>query len=111
MENEGKTKEQAYDEARREFYALRQQEEIESRIAVEEARHVGAYFGKGMLQVGMELEDKTFESWKRWATAEITLQEARNSSDVVIAVEEPADAEPEATVDAVEEVITEEATT
>lgn len=64
------TKAQAYDIARKEFYTIRQHEGIERRIAQEEARMVGAYFGKNMLQVGMELEDKTYDSWKAWAQAE-----------------------------------------
>jgi small subunit ribosomal protein S23 len=61
---------QAYDVARREFYALRHEEEVERRIAREEASWTGAYFGKSVIDVGMELEDKTYESWKAWATRE-----------------------------------------
>jgi small subunit ribosomal protein S23 len=61
---------QAYDVARREFYALRHEEEVERRIAREEASWTGAYFGKSAIDVGMELEDKTYESWKAWATRE-----------------------------------------
>ncbi|KAM0155911.1 hypothetical protein ACHAPG_005598 [Botrytis cinerea] len=62
---------EAYDIARKEFYALRQEEEIERRIAREEAEYVGAYFHKGALEVGMELEDKSYEDWKAWATKEV----------------------------------------
>lgn len=65
------TKEQAYDTARREFYSLRQEEEVERRIAKEEAQMVGAYFGKNFLQVGVELEDAQYERWKKWATRQI----------------------------------------
>ncbi|KAI1084011.1 mitochondrial ribosomal protein [Whalleya microplaca] len=64
-------KEKAYDIVRREFYALRQEEEVERRIAKEEASMVGAYFGKSHLQVGVELEDKNYESWKKWAGKQI----------------------------------------
>lgn len=67
----GMTKEQAYDTARREFYSLRQEEEVERRIAKEEAQMVGAYFGKNFLQVGVELEDAQYERWKKWATRQI----------------------------------------
>ncbi len=73
---EGITKEQAYDTVRKEFYRLRQEEEVERRIAQEEARMVGAYFGKSRLQVGMELEDAQFEKWKGWAEKEINRLEA-----------------------------------
>ena len=71
MNQTGTTQAQAYDIARKEFYALRQEEEIERRVAREEAMWVGAYFGKNVLEVGAELEDKTYESWKAWATKEI----------------------------------------
>ncbi|KAF8862288.1 mitochondrial ribosomal protein [Acephala macrosclerotiorum] len=65
------TKNQAYDIARKEFYALRHEEEVERRVQKEEALWNGAYFGKGVLEIGMELEDKTYESWKDWAIKEV----------------------------------------
>lgn len=74
------TREKAYDIVRQEFYRLRQEEEVERRIAVEEARMVGAYFGKSTLQVGMELENKQFEKWKSWAkdqTGKIEAEQAQ----------------------------------
>ncbi|KAG0652280.1 37S ribosomal [Hyphodiscus hymeniophilus] len=71
MYKAGMTQAQAYDISRKEFYALRQEEEVERRVAKEEALWVGAYFGKSVLEVGAELEDKTYESWKAWATKEI----------------------------------------
>jgi small subunit ribosomal protein S23 len=61
----------AYDTARREFYQHRHLEDIRRRIAKEEAMHVGAYFGKGPLEIGMALEDKSWEGWKRWAAKQI----------------------------------------
>ena len=67
----GMPKDEAYDIARREFYALRQEEEVERRIAKEEAQFVGAYFGKTRLEIGHELEGKEFERWKTWAASEI----------------------------------------
>lgn len=65
------TSSKAYDQARQEFYAIRHQEDVERRVAKEEALATGAYFGKSMLEVGMELEDKTYEGWKAWALQEI----------------------------------------
>jgi small subunit ribosomal protein S23 len=63
----GMTSSKAYDIARKEFYNLRRAEEIERRVAREEALSTGAYFGKGVLEVGMELEDQAHEAWKKWA--------------------------------------------
>lgn len=65
------TSAKAYDQARHEFYAIRHQEDVERRVAKEEALATGAYFGKSMLQIGMELEDRTYESWKKWAQKEV----------------------------------------
>ncbi|KAL5082868.1 hypothetical protein Trisim1_002751 [Trichoderma cf. simile WF8] len=82
MENEKMSKRKAYDTVRREFYRLRQQEEVEKRIAIEEARYVGAYFGKTRLDIGMQLEDQEYENWKIWAGKETANREARASSDI-----------------------------
>ena len=71
----GMTTARAYDQARREFYAERLQEDIERRIAKEEAQATGAYFGMSMLQIGMGLEDKEHERWKQWASEQATAQE------------------------------------
>lgn len=79
MEVGGLTKAQAYDQARHEFYQLRQQEDIARRVAVEEARHVGAYFGKTFIQVGLDLEDEHFEKWKGWAAQRIQAEETQRA--------------------------------
>ena len=71
MHNRDLSNSEAYDIARKEFYALRHEEEVERRVAKEEALWTGAYFGKGPLEVGMELEDQTYEQWKAWATKEV----------------------------------------
>jgi small subunit ribosomal protein S23 len=80
INNEGMTYSQAYDTARKEFYDLRQEEEVERKVAKEEALWTGAYFGKGALEVGMELEDKSYESWKEWATKEVEALGRQNDS-------------------------------
>ena len=80
MHNEpGITRDQAYDRVRKEFYRLRQEEEVERRIAQEEARMVGAYFGKTRIQIGMQLEDEQFEKWKAWAADQTARIEAERS--------------------------------
>jgi small subunit ribosomal protein S23 len=74
IEVEGMTQEKAYDVTRREFYRLRQEEEIARRVTLEEARHVGAYFGLDRRDVGMKLENNEFENWKTWAAKQIELR-------------------------------------
>lgn len=76
------SKRKAYDVARKEFYRLRQEEEIQKRVALEEAKHVGAYFGKSRLDVGMQLEDKEFENWKVWAGKETANREAQFTAEI-----------------------------
>ena len=71
---------QAYDQARKEFYELRLQEDVERRVAEEEAQATGAYFGKSTLEIGMELEDKVFEEWREWASAEIAEKEQKRAA-------------------------------
>lgn len=74
------SKDQAYDKARKEFYALRHQEEIEKKVQREEALWTGAQFGKNMLEIGMQIEDKEFERWKSHAKKEISVQQTRQDA-------------------------------
>lgn len=69
--------ERAYDQARKEFYALRLQEDVERRVAKEEALATGAHFGKSALDIGMELEDKEYERWRSWAKKELVERHQR----------------------------------
>ncbi|KAF3765511.1 hypothetical protein M406DRAFT_355950 [Cryphonectria parasitica EP155] len=41
---------------------------------------VGAYFGKSRLQVGMELEDATYDNWRKWAEGEASKIAAERES-------------------------------
>ena len=72
----------AYDIARREFYHLRLQEEIELRVAQEEARATGAVFGPSMNEVGMELENQQYERWKEWSEKEAQIQSQKTAAFV-----------------------------
>lgn len=71
------TKSAAYDIARREFYRLRLQEDIERRVAAEEAEATGAVFGPTRLEIGMDLENKEYERWKEWAKLQVQLSDQR----------------------------------
>lgn len=93
MENiPGMSKSQAYDKARKEFYVLRHQEEVEKKVQREEAQWMGAQFGKNALEVGMELEDTVFEKWKAHSKKEILLmqtrQDAAHASSIIDGEEE-----------------------
>ena len=73
-------RDKAYDQARKEFYELRLREEIERRVAHEEALATGAYFGKSALEVGMELEDKEFERYKQSAQEQSITDEQKRAA-------------------------------
>ncbi|KAL1854292.1 mitochondrial ribosomal small subunit component [Paecilomyces lecythidis] len=86
------TKSRAYDIARREFYQLRLREDIERRVAAEEAEATGAEFGPTKLEIGMELENQEYERWKAWAKTEAQVQDQRAAAFVgadATGVEEP----------------------
>jgi len=90
MHNKDMDRKTAYDTARKEFYALRHEEEVERRVAHEEALSTGAYFGLNTLEVGMELEDKSYEKWKVWATKQVeAITLARDSAYTGIGTETP----------------------
>lgn len=74
------TKTNAYDIARREFYRLRLQEDIQRRVAAEEAEATGANFGPSYLEIGMDLENQQYEKWKAWARTEAQLFEQRTAA-------------------------------
>ncbi|KAH9808841.1 Mitochondrial ribosomal protein S25 [Teratosphaeria destructans] len=81
----------SYDMARKEFYRYRHAREVESRVAREEALASGAFFGPGPNEVGMQLEDRQYDSWKAWAEKEITaLKHLQGSSYTGMEMEEPA---------------------
>jgi small subunit ribosomal protein S23 len=67
-------KERAYDKARKEFYKIRLEEDVERQVAREEALMVGGYFGKTQIEIGLELEEKQWQRWKTWALKEIERQ-------------------------------------
>ena len=76
----GITPAQAYDQARKEFYEQRLQEDVERRVAKEEATSTGAYFGPSVLDIGMALEDKEYEKWKVWAQNEVDALAQKNAA-------------------------------
>jgi len=74
------TKAAAYDQARKEFYDIRLQQDVERRVAREEALHTGAYFGKSAMEVGMELEDKEYDDWREWAKKETVIAQQKQAA-------------------------------
>ncbi|KAL9026377.1 MAG: hypothetical protein Q9196_004947 [Gyalolechia fulgens] len=104
MPDPNMTPARAYDQARKEFYEMRLQQDIERRVAKEEAMATGAYFGKTTLQIGMELEDKIFEEWKAWAARQAIQMEQRQAAmytggnNETAAVPESSDPELEAAI-------------
>jgi len=80
MRNQNYTKERAYDKARKEHYAQQHDQEIETRIAKEEALALGATFGKSAIEVGMQLESAEFDRWRLWAEEQVVLMEQQRSA-------------------------------
>ena len=74
------SKDDAYDQARREFYSERMREDVERRVAREEAMATGAYFGKTVIGIGNDLEDEQFEKFRGWAQKTIIEIEASRSA-------------------------------
>ena len=68
---------QAYDIARKEFYTLRRREERRDRIAAEEARHMGAKFGKSQMQISMGIENAMYNDWEKWSRGVVFEQTSR----------------------------------
>ena len=71
---------QAYDKARKEFYDVRRQEDIQRRIAAEEAEASGAYFGPSILQWSMQVENKQYDDWEEWSRKMVVEQMQRNAA-------------------------------
>lgn len=110
MDNEHKNMMVAYNQARREFYELRHREDVERRVAKEEAMATGAYFGKSTLEVGMELEDIWQEKWKQWAIRECDRKAQAQTmfSDVAVIDDNPI-LSPDAVKGSADTVLNEEA--
>lgn len=71
MQNDDLAEAAAYDKARKEFYRARHAQEVEQRVAREEATFYGGIFGMSAIEVGMQLEDKAYENWREWAAKQI----------------------------------------
>ena len=95
-------RDQAYDQARKEFYYFRLQEDVERYIGREEAENMGAHFGMSNLEIGMQLEDKEYDKWKQDAYQTMETQRLRQGAQ---AGESPtlAPTEEEALAESVEE--------
>jgi len=59
---------------------VRHAQEHEARIAREEALSAGSFFGPGPIEIGMQLEDKEYEGWRKWADKEIMALQHLNGS-------------------------------
>ncbi|KPI42615.1 37S ribosomal protein S25, mitochondrial [Cyphellophora attinorum] len=61
---------EAYDIARKEFYAIRRRQQIGQRIAAEEAENNGVDYGPSSMSKGMGKEAEVFDEWMVWAEKE-----------------------------------------
>ena len=74
------SRDDAYDQARRELYYFRLQEDLERRVGREEAEYMGAYFGMTNLEIGMQLEDEQYEKWKEDSYKAMEAQRLRSGA-------------------------------
>lgn len=74
------TQAEAYDLARKEFYAERRREHTAMRIAVEEAEYHGAVFGPSTMSRAINIEGKWYDDWEKWANNQQLEMEQRNAS-------------------------------
>lgn len=70
----------AYDMARKEFYAVRRKQEVQRRVAREEALAVGAIFGPSALEFGMKLEDQAWDKFRKSASMHLDALEVQRST-------------------------------
>ena len=61
----------AYDLARKEFYKLRLQEDVERDVAREEALHYNAQFAPSENEKAIEKEDDAMDAWRTWALQDL----------------------------------------
>lgn len=78
------SEDEAYRLACSEFYAIRQRESIESRIAVEESLAFGAQLFPSQLEVGLRLEDKIVADWTERAMKQKTLRQGSTTNDPAV---------------------------
>jgi small subunit ribosomal protein S23 len=85
----------AYDKARKEFYQLRMDQDVERQVAKEEALHYDAYFDIGEIERSVAKESEAFEDWKVWAIAEVEKDRQMESGALagVVAIETEGDAD------------------
>jgi small subunit ribosomal protein S23 len=105
MENEKSTlgdtsdsvslQELAYDKARKEFYQLRLDQDIERQVAKEEALHYDAYFDVGEIDRSVIKESAAFEDWKVWAKTEVEKDRQLQSGAAAGEATEPEEEEEE----------------
>ena len=74
------TTDNAYDTARREFYDARHQEDVERRVATEEAGYVGAQFEPDVIHWGMTVEDKAYDAWEAWAQQQVIEKDQKRAA-------------------------------
>lgn len=89
----------AYDQARKEFYQLRLDQDVEREVAKEEAQHLGTHeeelfiynnIGQSQIERNLKLEDDALEDWRNWAIKDIQDQKNKAASMFAGSMEEEA---------------------
>lgn len=74
------TKTEIYDLARKQFYQIRLEEDIQRRIATEEALSTGAVFDKHYMDIIFEREGKVLQDWRTKAAQDLAIRKHRRNA-------------------------------
>ena len=70
----------AYDIARKEFYAVRLEQDIQKRVAAEEALSVGAIFDTPYFDIMFEREGQVLREWRNKASQDLAIRKHRRNA-------------------------------
>ena len=74
--------ERAYDQARKEFYKLRLENDVEREVLREEAQHLGQWLPPTENEKAFKYEDEAFEDWKKQALQDVEKDVAQAAGDI-----------------------------
>ncbi|KAF8453480.1 mitochondrial ribosomal protein S25-domain-containing protein [Terfezia claveryi] len=80
LQNTKLTLTETYDLARKQFYKIRLEEDIQRRIAIEEALSTGAVFDKYYMDIVFEREGQVLQDWRIKAAQDLAIRKHRRNA-------------------------------